>query len=302
MVAVTLHTTDDAPVPSVLEDVVVRVYSEDGLTFITEGQTDADGMLIIELEDGFTYWVRFFKVGYRFPTKLLLDADSGASSNTFDVEAVDLTVLSPSTVPTLCRASGYVCGADLAPRSGIRFTFSLTGSPRIVSGRVMVIQDVITKSDAEGWIEIELVRNGIYDCVVDGMDDQMFRVVVPDRTSVSITELVWPYVAALAFSPSSISLGVGESVEIATTVTLSSGTETPFTLDDGKVVSAGMYVGLSITDPTIAEANLVGDVLTVTGRVAGSTTITATVNPTVEEKRLPAPTRSLGVLAITVTG
>jgi hypothetical protein len=152
MVPITFSVADDTiPTGAALEDVVVRVYSEDGTLFVTEGQTDEDGELVLDLEDATTYWVRFFKIGYRFESQRTIDVDSSASSNTFDVGATDLTTFPPSAIPELCRASGYVSGPDLAPRSGIRFTFTMTGVPRIVAGRAIVVEDLIAKSDADGW-------------------------------------------------------------------------------------------------------------------------------------------------------
>jgi len=306
MVSCTFVVADDAVPTNALQDVVVRVFSEDGATFVTQGTTDEDGELVLELEDATTYWVRFFKIGYQFESKLLVDADSGASSNVFDVEAVDLVTLPPSTVPCLCRASGYVRGADYAPRAGIRITFSLTGKPRVVAGEVLVVQDVITVSDAHGWVEVELVRDGVYDCVVDGIDDAVYRVIVPDRTSVRLTELVWPYVAALSYSEGgedvdALELAVDGSITLDATVTLSSGVTTPYELDDGATRSAGDFVTLTVSDPAVASAMLSGDVLTVVGHLPGTAVVTAAVAENVETCRIPEPTRTFSTLTIVVS-
>lgn len=305
MVSVTLVVADDQIPANALEDVVVRVFSEDGLTFVTQGLTDADGELVLELDEA-TYWARFFKLGYQFESRLTVEVDAGASSNTFDVEAVDLTILPPSTVPSLCKASGYVRGPDLAPKAGIRLVFSLTGKPRIVAGQVMVVQDLITVSDEDGWVEVELVRGGVYDCVVDGMDDSVFRVVVPDRTSVALTELVWPYIASLTYSIDDVTVdevevAAGESTTVTATTQLSSGVTTPYELDDGTTRSTASWIHLDIADPTVASFTLSDDVLTITGIAAGTTEITAEVVPDIETERIPVPTRSLATLTVTVT-
>ena len=307
MVPVTFVIVDDSVDESPLEDVVVRVYSEDGLTFVTQAQTDEDGTLVLDLEDATTYWVRFFKIGYQFQSKLTVEVDSGASSNTFDVTATDLTELPPSTVPTLCRASGYLAGADLHPREGITVTFTLTGKPRVVSGVAMVLQDLIAKTDENGWIEVELVRGGIYDCVVAGQDDTVYRVVVPDRTSVSFTELVWPYVAELAYQVdgedvTEVEVAVDETVEVQTFVRLSSGVLTPFKYDgDSEWTDIGSFVELTYSDDATAVVTLSQGTLSIQGAVAGSTTISAEIRDGVEVERLPEPTRTLPSLTITVT-
>lgn len=306
LVSCTFVIVDDAIPANALEDVVARVFSEDGETFVTQGQTDADGELVLELEDETTYWVRFFKIGYQFDSRLTIEVDSAAVSNTFDVEGVNLTVLPPSTVPQLCRVSGYVRGADFAPRKGIRITFSLTGKPRVVAGEVMVVQDVIVVSDSRGWIEVELVRDGVYDCVIDGMDDEVARVVVPDRTSVSLTELAFPYIASLSYTQDDVEveeveLAVDETLEVEALVTLSSGVVTPYELDDDTEREAGNFIALTVADPLIVEAMLSGSTLTLVGLTAGTTTITAEVVDGTETDRLPEPTRDLVTLTVTVT-
>lgn len=302
--SVTLVTADDlVPTGNPLEDVTVRVYTEDGATFVTEGVTDEDGELVLELEDATTYWVRFFKIGYRFPSQLLVDVDSGASSNTFDVEAVDLTILPPATVPYLCRASGFVRGGDMAPKPGVKLTFMGTGKPRVVYGQVIVVQDVIVQSDEDGWVEVDLVRNGFYDVVVDGLDDTVERVAVPDRGSVSIVELIWPYVAALEYDAGeSVGVDVGDDVVVTATTTLSSGVTTPFTMDnEKKATSTATFIRLTVTDPLVCTINLVDDTLTIHGKAAGTTTITAEVVPNKDVERLPEPTRDFTTLTVTVS-
>jgi len=307
LVSTTFVVSDDAIPPNTLESVVVRVFSEDGETFVTEGETDEGGELVLELEDTTTYWVRFFKIGYRFDSQRTVDVDSGAASNTFDVEAIDLTVLPPSTVPELCRVSGYLRGADLAPKKGLRVTFSLTGKPRVVAGEVMVVQDVMAVSDKNGWMEVELVRGGVYDCVIDGMDDSVARVVVPDRTSVKLTELIFPYIYGLTYEVDgdevdAVEIAVDETLDVTATVQLSSGVETPYELDDGTEREAGNFVQITVEDPSIASAVLSGSTLTLVGIAAGTTTVTAEIADGVETERTPEPTRSLTTLTITVTG
>jgi hypothetical protein len=307
MVPVTLLITDDSIAQNAVEDVVVRFYSEDGATFVTQAQTDAEGELALDLEDATTYWVRFFKIGYQFESKLTIDVDSGAASNTFDVEAVDLTVLPPSTVPILCRVGGYVAGGDLTPRPGITFTFVLTGSPRVASGRVMVLQDLIAVTDADGWLEVELVRGATYDCTIEGQDDCVYRVKVPDRTSINVTELIWPYLTELVYQQygvdvTSVTVAAGATVDIDVFVRFSSGVVTPFKYDgDATWRDVDAYVSLLMEDDGIATRTVAAGVMSITGVAAGATDLTATLRPGLEAERLPEPTRTLPTLTINVT-
>jgi len=285
-----------------LEGAIVRVFSEDGETFVTQGTTDSDGELVLELEDETTYWVRFFKATYEFPTRLTIDVDSSASSNTFDVEGTYLMEHPPSANEYLCRISGYVRGADWAPRSGIPITFSLTGKPRVVAGQVMVTTDVIATSDSEGWIEVELVRNGAYDALITGMEDTTVRVLVPDEQSASITDVLFPYALKLEYGTDAVELEVLEEVAVTATVTLSSGVTTPFELDDNDTYTLSQWVTLEVSDKDVIEYVFdEDDNLVITGKGVGVATITATALETLEVSRTPAPTRSLASLTVTVT-
>jgi hypothetical protein len=307
MVSVTLSVIDDSIARVPVADVVVRFYNEDGSVFVTQAQTDEDGELVLDLEAATTYWVRFFKIGYQFASRLAIYVDESESSNTFDVQAVDLTVLPPATSPILCRASGFVSGGDLIPRKGVTFTFMLTGSPRIAAGRAMVSQDLVVVSDKDGWVEVDLVRGGVYDCVVGGQDDVVHRVKVPDRTSIDITDLVWPYLVKLAYQQegldvASVAVSVGETIEVDTYVLFSSFVSTPFKYD-GDVTwrDVSNYVTLVMADNGIATCTLAKGVLTISGIAAGTTTLDAELIEGLEAARLPEPTRTLPTLTIVVT-
>lgn len=307
MVAVTFILTAKA-FPSysgkALEGAIVRVYSEDGGTFITYGVTDSAGRVTLDLPDSTTYWVRFFQESYAFDSQLTVDADSGASSNTFSVEGEYLLEYPPSANAYLCRASGYVRGADWAPRAGVRFTFMMTGRPRVVAGQVMVVSDVWVQSDPTGWVEVELVRGGSYDVLVTDMDDELpLRVQVPDAGSVSLTELIWPYVASLEYDVTSLTMSVGDEQTVTPTVTLSSGVTTPYEMDNDDWFYGRSLLEFSSTDAEVAELRWApdSDSFTVIAKAEGSTTLTAAVREDREAVRFPEPTRNLASLTITVT-
>lgn len=307
LVSTTLVVVDDAVPENPLEGTVIRVFSADGGTFTTQGTTDEDGELVLELEDATTYWVRFFKIGYAFASTLLIEVDSGGTSNIFDVVGENLTVLSPSTVPILCKASGYVCNPALQPKAGVVITFTLTGKPRVASGMVMVLQDLIVESDEDGWVEVELVRGGVYDCVVAGQDDTVNRVVVPDRSSVSLTELIWPYVVSLNYeyegTPiTDLTLEVGESIDLDAYILLSNGLRTPYDLDvTNEFRDVGDYVTLTISDAAVVVLTLIRGVLTVEAGEAGEADITAEAIGAYVTDRLPEPVSVLPTLHVIVT-
>jgi len=305
MVTVTFVLVDNQiPTASVLDGAVVRVYSQDGLTFVTQGTTDATGTLALVLTDATTYWVRFFKTGYSFQSKALISVDSGAASNTFDIVGTDLTVRPPSAVPELCRVSGHVVGASGEPVEGSTFRFSMTDFARIVGGRVVTKSKTITTSDSFGYIEVELIRDGVYDATIDGHEDTVYRVKVPDSESSDITDLIWPYVydVDLGLWSTGASVSAGEDVEQAVAAKLSSGVVTPVSLDGDDLLGFGYFLSLESQDTAIATVTMndVTGIMTLSGVAAGTTSVAFTVREGVSAARLPAPTVTLPTLSITV--
>jgi hypothetical protein len=302
---ITLVVKDGAiPFGQPVEGVIIRFYNESGDTFVTEGTTDENGELTLDLEDLTTYWVRFFKVEWKFSTKLRIGVDSGASSNIFDVVGTYLVEHPPSSVPELCRASGYVVGAHGAPVSAAYMIFEATELPDVISGRAMVGSKVQVRSDKWGRIEVELVRGGAYDVTVSGHEDIPLRIVVPDLEACNITDLVFPYVAQFAFDEGiSLAMNVGDEMEIHPRVLLSSGLPTPFARDNKERVRFSNYIEIRESVPGVVDIVLVDDktdTYMLRAKQPGTTTIAGTLKEDVEALRLPEPIRDFQELVITV--
>ena len=309
---VTIVVTDtEIPFPNPLEGVIVRYWSQDGTTFVTEGTTDENGELTLDLEDFTTYWVRFFSSGYSFDSKLLIEVDS-SESNTFDVVGRDLTEHPPSAVPELCRASGYVVGAHGAPVEGASFYFDGTSLPTVVGGRGIVASKVIVRSDKWGYVEVELVRGGAYDVTVVGHEDTPYRIKVPDDPSVDINDLVWPFVAKVFFDPPGpISMNVGDVIHVTPHALLSCNVETAFGLDEDPYRKdhrndkrrAVYYVKLKMDNPGLVNFTMkeTTDEMTIVASTPGTVRIYAELNQDIEAVRLPAPIRDFQELVIVIT-
>jgi hypothetical protein len=98
-------------------------------------------------------------------------------------------------------------------------------------------------------------------------------------------------------------LDIDESIEVFPHIVLSSGVETPYELDNDDVVNFGNYVDLKSSDEEILTITREEetDRLTLVGKSPGTTTLSVTLKPDVEAIRLPAPTRDLQDLVVTVT-
>lgn len=301
MIPVTFVVVDDS-IPSglALEGVLVRIYSEDGTTFITEASTDVDGRLTLDLPDLTAYWVRFFKVGYAFDSRATISVD-GALLNSFDVVGRNLSTHLPATSPNLCRASGYLVNGSGVPSANVTMYFMLTGKPRVVSGRAMLPSKIYATTDKRGYFEVELVRNGVYDTWAAGSDDTIYRVVVPDYPSIDITDLLFPEMAVLSLESSTLSLAVGDVVEVPLTAMLSSRVFVPYTLDNGDTVTLSSLLQVKTTGNS-ASAGLATSALRVTGLVSGSSTVfEVSVQPNVFVTRQPSSVPPTATITVTVT-
>lgn len=296
MTAVTFVMVDDALSPQPITGALIRIYSEDGTTFITELTTGVDGRATTDLPEDETYWVRFFKVGYAFDSRATIDADA-ALLNSFDVVGRDLTTYPTSTDPNRCRVTGYLLNAAGIPSRNITLYFMLTGRPRVVGGRAMLPSKVYTTSNNEGFIDIELVRNGVYDAWAAGSDDEVYRIVVPDYGSADITELLFPELGTLTLSEDALTLAVGESATIEIEALLTTRVPLPYELDNGDSVSLLSIIDIVPGDTGIASYSVVDNTITVTGVAVGTTEITVTELPDRFAIRQPAD----GVLSASCT-
>lgn len=299
MIPVTFVIVDDALSPVPLEGVLVRVYSEDGTTFVTEASTDVDGRLTLDLVDLTTYWVRFFKVGYAFDSRATVDVD-GSLLNSFDVVGRDLVLYPSATDPNLCRASGFLTNGAGIPSPNVTMYFMLTGKPRVVGGRAMLPSKVYATTNKLGYFEVDLVRNGVYDTWAAGTDDAIYRVMVPDYPNTDISDLLFPEMRVLELSETTVALVAGEVVVVDLTAQLSSRVFVPYTLDDGTVVSLGALLGISSTGSS-ASAKFVDGGIQVTGLSAGITTFLVEPRPTPYATRQPVSPPLSATLTATVT-
>lgn len=300
MISVTFVVVDDS-IPSALEleGVLVRIYSQDGTTLITEASTDVDGRLTLDLEDLTTYWVRFFKVGYAFNAKATISVDGGLL-NSFDVVGRNLTAHVSATDPNLCRASGYLLNGSGVASPNVTMYFMLTGKPRVVGGRAMLPSKVYATTDKNGFLSVELVRNGVYDVWAAGTDDEVYRAIVPDYPNVDITDLLFPIVTTLEIEVPSVTTPKGDSVSVDVLAELSSRVVIPYELDGGDSVSLGSILSITVSDAAVI-AYFIDNTLLVVGQAVGSATVTLSVRTNKFALRQPAADTLTAVLAVTVT-
>lgn len=300
MTTVRLFVMDDAPVPTPVTGAVVRVFSADGVLFVTQGTTDENGEALFELPED-TYWVRFFKSGFQFPSRLSIDVLE-TETNAFEVSGIDLLARPPATDVNLCRVTGQIVTGTGAASSGATIYFMSTGEPRLVGRALWCPSKVYAHSDASGVMMLDLVRNTVYEAWIAGHDDATYRIRVPDFPSVDLSDLLFPYVASVHVEEPEVAVAARESHSQFPIVTLSSRVTVPYALDDGDTVELSGMLRATSDDPSVATVSLLprGEVR-ITGRAPGTTIIRFSPLPELILQRQPPAEGALDTVTVTVT-
>lgn len=222
---VDIHIVTDDLVPADLDGVVVRVYDATGATLVTSGTTGspaAAGHVEFTLNGTAApaptvYQLRFYKSGVAIISPQLIEvysppSGSPTTTNTFEVEAHVFTL--PEAIdPLLCRASGYIVRPDGRPLKGCSMHFIFSGTPQKLDARGVLGERVSIKTDATGYVEIELIRNACYLATVVSDEDTQREVYVPDEPATNIMSLLYPLVVLVDWTPPA-SMAVGTEVTL----------------------------------------------------------------------------------------
>jgi hypothetical protein len=272
---VEIAVLDDTIAAQPVDDVVIRVYDEAGAALITEATSGSlsPGRVQLTLNGEVTperYQLRFYIAGGRISSPQYIDVysppgDAPTGANNFEVEATVFTLPS-ATNPRLCRASGYIWGPDGRPIRGIDMAFVPLFRPLVVDGFGVLGERVNARTDKDGYIEIDLIRNGMYYATVESQENVQREVCVPDRSSINIMHLLFPIVIDFATDPAApLSLATGASLSLTPTITSS----------DYRVLAgtAPEDVQYAVDDPSVAAVTIEQGRITIHGLSAGSTNL-----------------------------
>lgn len=227
---------EQSPTPAAIENVLIRVFDATGVTFITEDFTDVSGIADFTLDGADPpneYTIRLSKTGVAFDGGLGDDSKSpqlievwsppaSSPSGTNDFELRGQTFNRPAAVDLrLCRLSGFFRRSDGQPYAGLDFRFKPQFKPAIVDGDGVLWGTIDARTDADGYIEIDLFRGGEYRVLVESLSDDERLLVIPSVPSENIVEILFPVVETVVFLPSSLSMAVDDSEEVVPTVTAS---------------------------------------------------------------------------------
>jgi hypothetical protein len=287
-VKIYVYDQDNEPLPGVL----VRFFDAAGAVFITQQQSsmvgdDAVAEVTLEGDDPvISYTVRLSKTGAAFDGSLgnmskspqLISVQSPpVSPNNFDVWG-ETFVRSVSPDPRMCRCGGFFRDIAGRPLVGLPITIINEFAPVVMDGRAVLGSEVCIETDKEGYVEVDLFRNGKYIAWVPGVevsDDLQGQkaivypryMVIPDRGSMNLPDLLFPIVASVDFGVPSVSVGVLVAVQLSPVVTAS----------DGRILAgaAGNDVIYTSSDPSVVGVSTQLNTISIVGIQPGTATIQA---------------------------
>jgi len=307
---VKIYTVDEAD--QALVGVLVRFYDVTGTTLqaqVVSALVGSDAIAETTLSGAAAptpteYMIRLSKIGVGFDGSLGDDSKTpqlievysppaGAPTGKNDFTVQGQTFTRPAALdPRLCRASGFIHDLRGLPLQHATITINPYADPIIVDGFLVSNRPVHLKSNADGYYVVDLYRTATLTFVVEGMEHEPRVVEVPDAPSVNLPDLLFPVVASIVFTPTSISLAPGGSQAVTAVVKSSVGVKLTGVAHED--------VTYESSDPDVVSVSVQSDQIVVTGIAAGSATVTAVRTDTTISS-IPSPSIVYTPLPITVT-
>jgi len=299
-VPVNVYVEDDSATPAPIEGAVVGAFDPTTFQQVGMGSTDADGRASLLLPGG-TYELRFFKAGFLFAmpqTAVVNEPELPEAPNGFTVAATPVGVFGVPLDPRVCRCIGRFINFRNQPVANAMVRISaeselLLRAPKVVDSAMVSSSAVELRTDANGFVSVDLLRTGKYWITYSGEEDELWTIVVPDRSTANLIELIHPEPTALTFGlPSPVAVTIGQFVEVPVEVAFS----------DFQTHSAdlGNLIQFDASDSLLADVSFrtSDGVLVILGKATGTFEITASIRPDLYPLRLP--TYNIGTPTLTV--
>lgn len=275
--------------------VLVRVFDAAGAVFVAQNYTTlVSGRAVADFTvDGdsppISYTIRLSKTGVAFDGALgdaskspqlitVYSPPALAPNGTNYFEVVGQTFVIPvATDPRLCRASGFFKNPSGQPLPGLDIVFINEFKPAIVDGFGVLSSKVDLRTDKDGYMVLDLYRNGLYYAMIQNMETTdpndesaiMYecKLIVPDRSSINLLDLLFPVIKEITWDPPSISLAVGQTLDVHPTVMCS----------DYRTLAgaAPEDVVYDTDDHAVATVGALADRITIYGVAPGTAELTA---------------------------
>lgn len=308
-VTVDIYVKDSAVVPQPIQSVVVGVFNPITFAPVAQALTDVTGkasfLLPGSASPGTQYEVRFFKLGVFFANPVaiaVLDPVTPPDSNIFDFSGV-LTSPGVPTDPRVCRCYGRFVNYSNQPipNATVRvFATQEAGfeQPLIVDGNLVASQTMYLKTDANGYLKVDLHRGGEYKLMYAGEEEVLWTINVPDQPYINFTDLLHPYPVSISYDPS-VAPGNAVSVQVGVKV------EVPFSalFSNYLTITHGLLEWLLFTngDDTKLDLWAGNGFLEIQGKAVGVATVTGANRPELKPTRVPYYNTSVPTLTVTVT-
>lgn len=267
-----------------VEGALVKVFAADGKTSYGEMVTGPEGIASFLLDGPQRYQIRAFKISYSFSNPLYIDVDPDVS-NCFTIPCTSIAIPS-STDPRMCMCSGTFRQPTGAPAQGVDIHFITRFHPLLLDGAAILTERVEVRTDSNGWVQLQLVRGGQFDVIMEGYEDVKRTITVPDSSSCNLPDLIFETPASVVLPFGSITIPVGQTVEVSPQVFTSVGR-----LLDG---TAREYVCWNVSDTSVASMTLTWDKIILYGSSPGTCSLSATRRDT-SVVRIPDSPILLGI-------
>jgi hypothetical protein len=304
------NTLSAAAIPGV----VVNIYDPAAsFAFVASATSDVNGraafLLPGALSPGKVYEARFYKLGVIFPNPVQIAVlePVGSLTNNFTVLATGVpSVLPVSSDPACCRCTGTFLDFANRPIKNMMVTFYPNPeagfeTPAVVNGNRIAADRLTVYTDANGKISVDLLRGSDLNVVWAGQEETSWNMLVPDRSSANLFDLVHPFPVSLSFDQSAapgntITVAKGAVVSLPFSVLFSDFETNPDSLPDWvRFLPTGSLFSVEV------EISSGVGTLHITGISPGVDTLVPTLLPNVRPVRTPL-SFSTPTLTVTVTG
>ncbi len=184
-------------------------------------------------------------------------------ANSTTISGTAITPASASDT-ALCRVTGYLRSIHGGSLKGRTITVRHIHSPITSSSSTIILGEYqAVRSDSTGKVVFDAYKKSKVKIELPGRTLDMIREVnIPDAASAELVDIVFPYVASVAYDSDdeTVSLASGNSKDFTITATLS----------DGETLDVTSYTTLASSDTSVATVSGV----TITAVSAGTADIT----------------------------
>ena len=299
MSTVNVLVMSDNIVPAPIDGVTVTVVDPAiQYALIARAPTNSSGIAGFDIPDG-SYELRLFKreVIFGSPVRVVVLGNCAFTATG------TLTTLPTSPDSRLCRCTGRFLGLSGYPLGGVTAVFTQKtepekAMPRVVDSQLVIQSDIVMRTSAEGYLTLDLLRKGQYLVSFAGEDDA-WGLIVPDRASANLIDLIYPQPVSLTWDPilapsNAVTVQVGQTITVPVSLLFSNYE----TINNGATDPWLLFMN---SDETIAPAALVNGGMLITGAVAGAVQISASIRSGLTPNRVPDYSLLSTPLSVTVT-